>query len=418
MASLMPGEHDWMKRIGGGLMRPVGGLLGAVGRGVGLLGSRLYGDDPEAQRMGLLALGSGLSQGGDFGSAALMGHEAVAGLMDRKLQSERMGLLMEQLRGQAEDRKAQRAEQDAIRSAMTQASLRRPGAPTPGLDPVSLPRTPGLPEQYARAAGELAGKGYAGPSMQFAEVAQKMMPKPNRPQYVGPGGVLLDPESGDVVFENPVKDRARGTDAPSGYRWSAGGNLEPIPGGPADPSVTNTRRGTQPLRKEFRGLQSVKDYETSLPLLVSARNAPDNGYGDLQLIYTAGKILDPNSVVREGELTLTIAAGSPLQRILGSTRFTAEQGGRLTPKIREQLLGMLNERVLAYRQAYDRDFNQYGQYAQESGIDPSLVVGSHAANAYPKPQKAESAKRVVRTGRDKSGRKVAQYSDGTIGYVD
>lgn len=136
------------------------------------------------------------------------------------------------------------------------------------------------------------------------------------------------------------------------------------------------------LRKEFRSLTPVKDYETALPLLVSARKAPDNGYGDLQLIYTAGKVLDPGSVVREGELALTVAAGSPLQRIIGQTRFSIENGGRLTPETRKQLLGMLNERVLAYRQGYDREYEQYSDYGEASGMVPRDVVGRHAANAY------------------------------------
>lgn len=147
---------------------------------------------------------------------------------------------------------------------------------------------------------------------------------------------------------------------------------------PEGPSVKDAQR----LRKEFRGLPSVKEYETSLPLLVSARKAPDTGFGDLQLIYTAGKVLDPGSVVREGELALTVAAGSPLQRVIGSTRFTAEKGGRLTPTTRKQLLEMLNERVLAYRQAYDRDYGQYAEYAREGSFQPDQVVGRHAANAY------------------------------------
>jgi hypothetical protein len=149
----------------------------------------------------------------------------------------------------------------------------------------------------------------------------------------------------------------------------------PIQGGPADPTGPQAKRNTQPLRKEFRSLQSVKDFETAVPIIKSAQKAPDNGYGDLQLIYSVGKLLDPNSVVREGELALTIAAGSPLQRIIGNTRFTAERGGRLPPKSRQQILEMLNERVGAYQQAYDRDYEQYAQYAGELGIDPPQIVG-------------------------------------------
>lgn len=141
-------------------------------------------------------------------------------------------------------------------------------------------------------------------------------------------------------------------------------------------------RSVQQLRKEFRSLPSVKDYETVLPLIKSAENAPDNGYGDLQLIYTAGKILDPGSVVREGELNLAIQAGSPLQRMLGTTRFSLEKGGRLPPTVRKQLVGMLKERVSATEQAYTRDYNQFAQYAGESGLDTGSVVGTRPESAY------------------------------------
>lgn len=141
-------------------------------------------------------------------------------------------------------------------------------------------------------------------------------------------------------------------------------------------------KSIQQLRKEFRSLPTVKDYETVLPLIESAKKAPDNGYGDLQLIYTAGKILDPGSVVREGELALTLASGSPLQRILGTTRFSLEKGGRLPPKLRQQLVGMLQERVSATQSAYTRDYDQYSQYAQEGGVDPTSVVGSRPESAF------------------------------------
>lgn len=169
---------------------------------------------------------------------------------------------------------------------------------------------------------------------------------------------------------------------PAGYRWTNDGGLEPIAGGPADPEGPAARKVAAPLRKEFRSLESVKALETSLPLIKSAEKAPDTGYGDLQLIYTAGKVLDPGSVVREGELALTVAAGSPLQRIIGKTRFTTEQGGRLTPKTRQQIIEMLNERVGAYQQAYDQDREVYTQYATEAGLDPVTIVGKHPNDAY------------------------------------
>jgi hypothetical protein len=144
------------------------------------------------------------------------------------------------------------------------------------------------------------------------------------------------------------------------------------------------------LRKEFQSLQSVKDYETSLPLLISARNAPDTPAGDLQVIYTVGKVLDPNSVVREGELQLTKDAAPWLQKAVGEARKQISGQGTLTPETRASLLDALNQRVMGYRQAYDMDYEQYASYSQQAGFSPADVVGKHSANAY----KSKGAKKA------------------------
>ncbi|MFY4731289.1 hypothetical protein, partial [Nitrospira sp. BLG_2] len=172
-----------------------------------------------------------------------------------------------------------------------------------------------------------------------------------------------------------------------------------------DSEMKNEKRFSSSLRKEFRTLPSVKDYEQVLPVVQSAKKAPDNGYGDLQLIYTVGKALDPNSVVREGELALTVAAGSPIQRLLGTTRFSIEKGGRLTPQLRAQILNMLDQRVGAYQQAYEKDRNQYAQYAGEQGLDPEQIVGKHALSAYDAPSSGP-------------GRSPAGLSTGAMKYLE
>lgn len=146
-------------------------------------------------------------------------------------------------------------------------------------------------------------------------------------------------------------------------------------------------KSVQQLRKEFRGLQTVKDYEAVLPLIQSAKTAPDTPQGDLQLIYTVGKILDPGSVVREGELQLTSSAAPFLQQIIGRARKETGKG-RLTPDTRADMLNMLQQRVQGYEQAYTRDFDQYAQYAKESAVDPTSVVGSRPESAFGKQQPA------------------------------
>ena len=99
------------------------------------------------------------------------------------------------------------------------------------------------------------------------------------------------------------------------------------------------------MRQEFNKRDEVKNYNAAVPVLRAVANAPDTAAGDLDFIYGVGKILDPGSVVREGEMALVMKSGSPMQQLLGTTRWSAEQGGRITPKIRGQLMEALQGRV-------------------------------------------------------------------------
>jgi hypothetical protein len=215
------------------------------------------------------------------------------------------------------------------------------------------------------------------PADQKITLMGQYVPKaPPSPVEVNPGNVLVDPSTGQEIYRAaPAPQSApKPPDAPSGYQWTASGQLAPIPGGPADMSGPGANKFIQPIRKEYEGLDAVKNYKVSLPMLRSAKQAPDTGYGDLDLIYAVGKTLDPASVVREGELALTIAAGSPVQRVLGMTRFTTEKGGRLTPKQREQLVAMLENRMASLKQQHDYERDRFKGYAPP-GIDPETIVG-------------------------------------------
>lgn len=133
---------------------------------------------------------------------------------------------------------------------------------------------------------------------------------------------------------------------------------------------------SQTLRKEYEGLDAVKNYKAVVPMIESAKKAPDTGAGDLDVIYAVGKILDPGSVVREGELKLVIDAQSPVAKIVGKTRFALEKGGRIPPEQRQQLLQMLEGRTGALRDQYQRETDRFGGYAREANLDPSMVVGA------------------------------------------
>lgn len=169
-------------------------------------------------------------------------------------------------------------------------------------------------------------------------------------------------------------------------------------------------KDTTTLRKEFEDRTEVKNFRQAMPVLDAARNAPDTPQGDLQLIYGVGKVLDPNSVVREGEMALVVRSGSPAERIDGFINYL-QGGGRLSPKARQRLVTALETRTNEYQKDYDAARRSYDALAKRRGLEPAEIFMNDRAPA------TAASRTVVRTGTS-NGRKVVQYSDGSTEYAD
>ena len=126
------------------------------------------------------------------------------------------------------------------------------------------------------------------------------------------------------------------------------------------------------IRKEFNALPEVKNYKEAVPVLQAARKAKDDPAGDLALVYAVGKVLDPNSVVREGEMTLVLKSGSVLERVMGAARVNFGKG-RLTPEMRQRLTGMLEQRVGEYEGQYQNSRKTFEDIAKTRGYDPGQI---------------------------------------------
>jgi hypothetical protein len=331
-----------------------------IGQGLGRVSSAMFPVDPSTgltadqtrqlqtnalMQMGLGMLGSS-SQGAGFGEAAAKGYGLAQGNLQGRLQQNYENSMANRAETRATDREKRLDEQD-------QWMRERQGQRDTIMD-----------------ARQLADFDY-----------RSAQDKAAQEQRAAEQSALTNYRNQQLALEREALGRRGLAQPPSGYRFKADGALEAIPGGPADPSGLAARKGAQSLRKEFRGLQTVKDYESVWPLLDSVQRAPDTPQGDLQVIYTVGKVLDPGSVVREGELHLTQNAAPWLQKMVGEVRAQLGQGGRLTPDMRKGLVDALTERVSSYKQAYDRDFQQYAEYAKENSLDPELVVGTRMETA-------------------------------------
>ena len=132
------------------------------------------------------------------------------------------------------------------------------------------------------------------------------------------------------------------------------------------------------LRKEYNGLEPVKNFKAAAPIAAAAANAPDTPAGDLDLIYAVGKVLDPGSVVREGELNLVIKSGTPLQRFQGYVRMIAQGKGRLPESQRAQLVQMLQGRMAELKRGHDMAATPFMQQAQRMGLPMNEVFGDNS----------------------------------------
>jgi hypothetical protein len=128
-------------------------------------------------------------------------------------------------------------------------------------------------------------------------------------------------------------------------------------------------------RKEFTGLQPVKDFsDVSFAYSRVVRSADDpSPAGDLALIFNFMKVLDPGSVVREGEFATAQNAGGVDER-LRSIYNQVVDGTRLTETQRADFVDRAGRLYSGAQEQYKSIADQYINFATQAGLDPNLVI--------------------------------------------
>ena len=165
-----------------------------------------------------------------------------------------------------------------------------------------------------------------------------------------------------------------------------------LPGQVAGQGITNTKgqqsiqygpyeRGDK-LRGDFDKRQQVQDYRTAWPILMSAMKSVPDANGDLSLIYSYAKAMDPGSVVRESEMGMAQGTGGYLENAVAGLKkqLGYKDGGLLSPEVRSRLKRDLNTRVAQYAKAYGVARREFQQRAKRQGVDPQDVVGDFPAS--------------------------------------
>lgn len=153
------------------------------------------------------------------------------------------------------------------------------------------------------------------------------------------------------------------------------------------PEARADRKDAAGLRKEFNSLPEVKDYKTSFvkaQQVVSAMGMP-NLPKDITLSYNFNKLLDPTSVVREGEFERLFVSQSFMNRLRGAVQKLMSGGSGLTPEDRKTVADAVRALANDQRILYDRAVSDFTQYAKDYGYDPRTIVGSPIAAPGKKP---------------------------------
>lgn len=131
------------------------------------------------------------------------------------------------------------------------------------------------------------------------------------------------------------------------------------------------------LRDEFNKLPDVQDYRAAIKAYTTALKTSETPAGDLNLIYAFAKIMDPNSVVREGEQAAVAGGDTMAGQMVARLRKELGEGGTFRQEYRNQLRQELQNRVAELNNAYEGQRAQYGSFAGELGVDPDVVLGQH-----------------------------------------
>ena len=189
--------------------------------------------------------------------------------------------------------------------------------------------------------------------LQTAQIQKALTPKAQKPFEA------KDTKTGKNVFITNTQFR----------------NAEPGRYVPKGEDMSKITRGqTETLQKLFTGNNVVKDFNTATSqyekLLTSSER--QTAAGDMSMIFTYMKILDPTSVVREGEQATAKEAGAVPDRVLNSYN-KAVTGQKLTTKQRADFVQTGSQLYNTNIKQFDAFKNSFMPSLDEYKIDPNKV---------------------------------------------
>lgn len=130
------------------------------------------------------------------------------------------------------------------------------------------------------------------------------------------------------------------------------------------------------LRNEVRNLAKDNDIFAVQSAFQRINAAPETAAGDLALIFSYMKMLDPGSTVREGEFAnAQNAAGVPQQIINQYNRVAS--GQRLNSAQRQDFKSTAKAQYDAAMQSFNQQAQFYEDLARQQGLNPNNILGAY-----------------------------------------
>ncbi len=251
---------------------------------------------------------------------------------------------------------------------------------TAGQTPMAMPGgAPGQPDLMALVSNV----------QQFPELAGVLNPMitaqftPQKPLVLGEGDVAFDPRTqqeiargpeaapkfstdyGKAIADAQLAEETFGKDSPQAAAFREMAQAERTGGGEIDLSDEAGQR------KEFT--KASGDFIKVRDAFGKIQKAKPTAAGDLALIFNYMKLLDPGSVVREGEFaTAQNTAGVPDR--VRNTYNRLLSGERLNPTQRENFKSQAGDVFIAQRDQQNLLEDEFGRIAGASGLRPQNVI--------------------------------------------
>jgi hypothetical protein len=133
----------------------------------------------------------------------------------------------------------------------------------------------------------------------------------------------------------------------------------------------------QALRTEYAAKPEVKAYKTAAQMAAAAMNTQATPQGDIALVYSFAKVMDPESVVRDQEANMVTNSQPWFQSAVQNAKkqFGMDGAGNFTPETRKRLRREIMAALASRKPLYDARRAEMADIAVANGIPAAQIIG-------------------------------------------